>query len=50
MQFSTYTDFRTAVLKMIDGDDTNAGALSQSTLDLLIGMGEQAVYYGMTGV
>jgi len=49
MQFSNYTDFRTAVLKMIDGDDTNAGALSQSTLDLLIGMGEQAVYYGMTG-
>lgn len=50
MNFTTYADFRTAVLKMIDGDDTNAGALSQSTLDLLIGMGEQAVYYGMTGV
>lgn len=50
MNFASYTDFRTAVLKMIDGDDTNAGALSQSTLDLLIAMGEQAVYYGMTGI
>lgn len=50
MNFATYADFRTSVLKMIDGDDTNSVALSQSTLDLLIAMGEQAVYYGMTGV
>lgn len=49
MNFTTYTDFRTAVLRMIDGDDTNSGALSPSTLDLLIGMGEQAVYYGSAG-
>src|SRR5574340_1133905 len=49
MNFTTYADFRTAVLKMIDGDDTNSGALSPSTLDLLIGMGEQAVYYGSAG-
>lgn len=49
MQFSTYTDFRTAVLKMIDGDDTNSGALSQSTLNLLISLGDQAVYNGMMG-
>lgn len=50
MNFATYADFRTSVLKMIDGDDTNSVALSQSTLDLLIAMGEQAVYYGMTGI
>jgi hypothetical protein len=50
MNFTSYTDFRSAVLKMIDGDDINSGALSQSTLDLLIAMGEQAVYYGTTGI
>lgn len=46
MQFSNYTDFRTWVLKMIDGDDANTGSLAQDTLDLLIAMGESRVYQG----
>ena len=49
MQFASYTDFRVAVLKMIDGDNVNSQALQQSTLDLLIAMGEQAVYFGSAG-
>jgi hypothetical protein len=49
MNFANYTDFRTTVLKMTDGDDANSTALSQPTLDLLIALGEQAVWYGMTG-
>lgn len=49
MQFPTYAAFRTAVLTMIDGDDANTGSLNQTTLDLLIAMGEQAVYYGTFG-
>lgn len=49
MQFANYTDFRVATLKMIDGDNANAGALAQDTLDLLISLGDQAVYNGMTG-
>lgn len=49
MNFTTYTDFRTAVLKMIDGDNVNSQALQQTTLDLLIALGEQAVYYGSAG-
>lgn len=49
MQFASYADFRTAVLKMIDGDNVNSQALQQDTLDLLIAMGEQAVYIGSDG-
>jgi len=49
MQFANYTAFRSAVLAMIDGDDANTGALNQSTLDLLISLGEQVVYYGTFG-
>lgn len=49
MQFASYTDFRVALLKMIDGDNANSGALAQDTLDLLASLGDQAVYYGMTG-
>lgn len=50
MQFANYTDFRVAVLKFIDGDDANAGALAQDTLDLLIALGESRVYQGDTVV
>ncbi len=46
MQFSNYSDFRTAVLKMIDGDDVGSGSISASTLDLLIALGESRVYHG----
>jgi hypothetical protein len=46
MQFANYSDFRTWVLKMIDGDDANTGAIAQDTLDLLIAMGESRVYHG----
>jgi len=49
MQFSTYTDFRTSVLKMIDGDDVGSGSISTGTLDLLISLGDQAVYNGAPG-
>lgn len=44
MTFSTYADFRTGVLKMIDGDNVNSQALAQDTLDLLIALGESRVY------
>lgn len=50
MQFANYTDFRVAVLKLIDGDDANAGALNQDTLDLLIALGESRVYQGDAAV
>jgi hypothetical protein len=49
MNFASYTAFRTAVLTMIDGDASDQGAINTATLDLIIGMGEQAVYYGMSG-
>lgn len=45
MQFANYTDFRNAVLRMIDGDDS-LGSIKTDTLDLLIGMGEERVYHG----
>lgn len=44
MAFSTYAEFRTAVLKLIDGDNVNSQALNQDTLDLLISLGEARVY------
>lgn len=49
MQFTNYTDFRTAVIRMIDGDDVGSGSLSTQTVDLLISLGDQAVYNGMSG-
>lgn len=45
MQFANYTEYRAAVLKMIDGDDA-AGSIKQDTLDLLIALGESRVYMG----
>lgn len=48
MQFSNYADFRTAVLKMIDGDDVST-TFSIDTLDLLIALGESRVYEGVPG-
>lgn len=40
MNFANYADFRTAVLKFIDGDDVNSGSINQATLDLMIATGE----------
>ena len=40
MQFSNYTDFRTAVIRMIDGDDVGSGSLSTATVDMLISLGD----------
>lgn len=48
MQFSNYSDFRAAVLKMIDGDDVST-SFSIETLDLLISLGESRVYTGVPG-
>ncbi|GAA5075475.1 phage adaptor protein [Lysobacter panacisoli] len=48
MQFTNYTDFRIAVLKMLDGDDVSA-TFSHETLDLLIALGESRVYEGVPG-
>lgn len=45
MQFTNYPDFRTAVLKMIDGDDVST-TFSIETLDMLIALGESRVYHG----
>src|ERR1044072_2985337 len=49
MQFANYTDFRAAVLKMIDGDDVST-TFSIDTLDLLIALGESRVYRGIDGL
>lgn len=49
MQFANYTDFRTAVIRMIDGDDVGSGSLSTATVDLLISLGDQGVYNGTLG-
>lgn len=48
MQFANYVDFRTAVLKMIDGDEVDT-TFSIQTLDLLIALGESRVYAGSMG-
>lgn len=40
MQFANYTDFRSTVLTMIDGDNGDSGAIAPGTLDLIIGLGE----------
>lgn len=44
MAFANYTDFRTSVYKMIDGDNVNSQSIDQDTLDLLISLGESRVY------
>lgn len=44
MAFANYTAFRTAVLKLIDGDNVNSRSIDQDTLDLLIQLGEARVY------
>lgn len=44
MQITSYTDLRTKVLTLIDGDNVGSQSIAQSTLDLLIGLGEQRVY------
>jgi hypothetical protein len=43
MQFASYQAFRTAVEKLIEGDDIG-GTFSVNTLDLIIGLAEQRVY------
>lgn len=43
MQFTNYADFRTAVLKFIDGDNIST-SFSIDSLDLFIGLAEQRVY------
>lgn len=45
MQFANYTEYRAAVLRMIDGDDSG-GSIKSDTLDLLIALGESRVYMG----
>lgn len=45
MSFPTYVAFRSAVLKLIDGDDVG-GSIAADTLDLLITLGESRVYLG----
>lgn len=45
MQFANYTQFRTAVLRMIDGDNVGT-SFSIDTLDLLISLGESLLYVG----
>lgn len=44
MSFANYADFRTGVLKLIDGDNVNSQSLAQDTLDMLISLGEARVY------
>lgn len=44
MAFANYAAFRTAVLKLIDGDNVNSQSIDQDTLDLLIQLGEARVY------
>lgn len=45
MQFANYTDYRSTVLTMLDGDDSS-GSIKQTTLDVLIALGESRVYAG----
>jgi hypothetical protein len=47
MNFASYAAFRTAVQSMIDGDDISQSDLSVTTLDMLIGAGEQRIYRDM---
>lgn len=45
MQFASYQAFRTAVEKLIEGDDIGS-TFSTATLDLIIGLAEERVYQG----
>jgi len=45
MSFSTYAQYREALLKLIDGDDAG-GSVSPDTLDMMISLGESRVYLG----
>lgn len=45
MNFANYADFRSAVIRMIDGDDVST-SLHTDTIDLLIALGESRVYHG----
>lgn len=45
MAFATYSDFRGAVLLMIDGDEV-ASDIQPQTIDLMISLGEGLVYTG----
>lgn len=47
MNFATYAAFRTAVQTLIDGDDISQSELAVSTLDTIIGLGEQRIYREM---
>lgn len=44
MQFSSYSDFRSKTLQLIDGDDISQSDLSVSVLDLIIAAGERRIY------
>lgn len=44
MNFADYTAFRVAVRTLIEGDDASQFTFSASTVDLLIGLGEDRVY------
>lgn len=46
MQFTTYSDLRNTVLRLIDGDDVVSGSFSTDTVDTLIALGESRVYLG----
>lgn len=46
MNFANYSDFRVAVLKLIDGSDQVGNSINIDTADLLIAMGETKVYQG----
>lgn len=50
MNFTNYTDFRSGVMRLIDGDDVASGSIATDTLDLLIALGENRVYLGDEGV
>lgn len=46
MQFANYPEFRTAVIRMMDGDDIDT-TFSLQTLDMLIALGESRIYDGL---
>lgn len=44
MQFSSYSQFRTRVQQVIDGDDISQSSISVAILDLIIAAGEERIY------
>lgn len=44
MQFANYNAFRVAMQHLIEGDDYGSNTFSTTTLDTMIGLGEQRVY------